>query len=160
MVTSFTPLLPSWDGLPKRETFRQSCLTHASKHASQLQPQTQATTAGSAPEEALQVLGTDVAQGIGLGAKSGLQLVPLPQVLHPLLEFNAKKPSKVKAVDPDANYSVEGTDGGSFAIASTKKELKQLMRSVRRSSTTRPKASSSSMRTAPQKAGEPRRWVA
>ena len=70
-----------------------------------------------------------MAQGIGLGAKSGLQLVPLPQVLHPLLEFNAKKPSKVKAVDPDASYSVEGTDGGSFAIASTKKELKQLMKS-------------------------------
>ena len=77
-----------------------------------------------------------------------------------MAEFNAKKVTKVKAVDPDASYSVEGTDGGSFAIASTKKELKQLMRSVRRSSTTRPKASSSSMRTAPQKAGEPRRWVA
>lgn len=46
-----------------------------------------------------------------------------------MLEFNAKKPSKVKAVDPDASYSVEGTDGGSFAIASTKKELKQLMKS-------------------------------
>ena len=72
-----------------------------------------------------------------------------------MLAFNAKKPSKVKAVDPDASYSVEGTDGGSFAIASTKKELKQLMRSVRRSSTTRPKASSSSMRTAP-----PRGWGA
>ena len=46
-----------------------------------------------------------------------------------MAEFNAKKVSKVKAVDPDANYSVEGTDGGSFAIASTKKELKQLMKS-------------------------------
>ena len=46
-----------------------------------------------------------------------------------IAEFNAKKVSKVKAVDPDANYSVEGTDGGSFAIASTKKELKQLMKS-------------------------------
>ena len=46
-----------------------------------------------------------------------------------MLEFNAKKPSKVKAVDPDASYSVEGTDGGSFAIASSKKELKALMQS-------------------------------
>ena len=46
-----------------------------------------------------------------------------------MLEFNAKKVSKVKAVDPDASYSVEGTNGGSFAIASTKKELKALMKS-------------------------------
>ena len=46
-----------------------------------------------------------------------------------MLEFNIKKVSKVKAVDPDASYSVEGTDGGSFAIASSKKELKQLMKS-------------------------------
>ncbi|AII43668.1 hypothetical protein KR100_09875 [Synechococcus sp. KORDI-100] len=44
-------------------------------------------------------------------------------------DFNAKKVSKVKAVDPDASYSVEGTAGGSFAIASSKKELKQLMKS-------------------------------
>ena len=43
--------------------------------------------------------------------------------------FTAKKVSKVKAVDPDESYSVEGTDGGSFAIASSKKELKQLMKS-------------------------------
>ena len=46
-----------------------------------------------------------------------------------MLEFNAKKVAKVKAVDPDASYSVEGTDGGSFAIASSKKELKALMKS-------------------------------
>jgi len=46
-----------------------------------------------------------------------------------MLEFSAKKPSKVKAVDPDASYSIEGTDGGSFAIASNKKELKALMKS-------------------------------
>ena len=46
-----------------------------------------------------------------------------------MAEFNAKKVTKVKAVDPDANYSVEGADGGSFAIASSKKELKQLMKS-------------------------------
>ena len=46
-----------------------------------------------------------------------------------MLEFNAKKPSKVKAVDSDASYSVKGADGGSFAIASSKKELKQLMKS-------------------------------
>ena len=46
-----------------------------------------------------------------------------------MLEFNAKKPSKVKAVDSDASYSVKGADGGSFAIASSKKELKALMKS-------------------------------
>ena len=46
-----------------------------------------------------------------------------------MAEFNAQKVSKVKAVDPDANYSVEGADGGSFAIAASKKELKQLMKS-------------------------------
>ena len=43
--------------------------------------------------------------------------------------FTAKKVSKVKGVDADASYSVEGADGGSFAIASNKKELKQLMTS-------------------------------
>ena len=46
-----------------------------------------------------------------------------------MAEFNAKKVSKVKAVDADASFSVEGTDGGTFAIASTKKELKALMKS-------------------------------
>ena len=46
-----------------------------------------------------------------------------------MAEFNAKKPSKVKAIDPDASYSVEGTNGGTFAIASSKKELKALMKS-------------------------------
>ena len=43
--------------------------------------------------------------------------------------FNAKKVSKVKGFDADASYSVEGVDAGSFAIASSKKELKQLMTS-------------------------------
>ena len=43
--------------------------------------------------------------------------------------FTAKKVSKVKAFDADASYSVEGADGGSFAIASSKKDLKALMRS-------------------------------
>ena len=46
-----------------------------------------------------------------------------------MAEFNAKKVSKVKGVDADASYSVEGIDGGSFAIASSKKELKALMKS-------------------------------
>ena len=49
--------------------------------------------------------------------------------MHPMAEFNAKKVSKVKAIDPDASYSVEVTDGGTFAIASSKKELKTLMKS-------------------------------
>ena len=43
--------------------------------------------------------------------------------------FTPKKVSKVKGVDADATYSVEGVDAGSFAIASSKKELKQLMTS-------------------------------
>ena len=49
-----------------------------------------------------------------------------------MAEFNAQKVSKVAkgaAADPDASFSVEGTDGGTFAIASSKKELKQLMKS-------------------------------
>ena len=45
------------------------------------------------------------------------------------LELPIGKVSKVKAVDPDASYSVEGKDGGSFAIATSKKELKALMKS-------------------------------
>ena len=49
-----------------------------------------------------------------------------------MAEFNAEKVTKLSksaAADPDASFSVEGTDGGTFAIASTKKELKQLMKS-------------------------------
>ena len=46
-----------------------------------------------------------------------------------VLEFNAKKVAKIKAVDPDDSYSIKGIGGGSFAIASSKKELKQLMKS-------------------------------
>ena len=45
--------------------------------------------------------------------------------MHPLMPW---KVTKVKAVDPDASYSVKGTDGEP-AIASSKKELKQLMKS-------------------------------
>ena len=49
-----------------------------------------------------------------------------------MTEFNAQKVTKVSkgaAADPDASFSVEGTDAGTFAIASSKKELKQLMKS-------------------------------
>ena len=49
-----------------------------------------------------------------------------------MAEFNAQKVTKVSkgaAADPDASFTVEGTDGGTFAIASSKKELKQLMKS-------------------------------
>ena len=49
-----------------------------------------------------------------------------------MTEFNAQKVTKVSkgaSADPDASFSVEGTDGGTFAIASSKKELKQLMKS-------------------------------
>ena len=44
-------------------------------------------------------------------------------------EFKAQKVSNVKAAAPDANYSVKGTDGGGFANAFNKKDLKQLMKS-------------------------------
>ena len=44
-------------------------------------------------------------------------------------KFNAKKVSKVKDFDPYASYSVKNINGGTFAIAHSKKELKQLMKS-------------------------------
>ena len=44
--------------------------------------------------------------------------------------FTPKKVSKVKAFDADSSFSIEGMDNGSFAIASNKKELKQLMKSA------------------------------
>ena len=43
--------------------------------------------------------------------------------------FTAKKVSKVKGVDAESSFSIDGMDNGSFAIASSKKELKQLMTS-------------------------------
>ena len=49
-----------------------------------------------------------------------------------MAEFTAQKVTKVAkgiAVEPDASFSVEGIDGGTFTIASSKKELKQLMKS-------------------------------
>ena len=51
-----------------------------------------------------------------------------------MAEFNAKKVIKVDAGvvdgwDGEAVFSVKGTDDGTFAIASSKKELKQLMKS-------------------------------
>ena len=39
-----------------------------------------------------------------------------------VLEFSAKKVSKVKSFDSDALIHVDGSNGGSFAIASSKKE--------------------------------------
>ena len=49
-----------------------------------------------------------------------------------MAEFNSQKVTKISkgaGVDPDASFIVEGTDGGTFAIASTKNELKRLMKS-------------------------------
>ena len=46
-----------------------------------------------------------------------------------MAEFTAKKVSKVKGVDADASFSIDGMDNGSFAIASSKKVLKALMKS-------------------------------
>ena len=45
------------------------------------------------------------------------------------MSLTAKKVSKVKGVDADASFSIDGMDNGSFAIASSKKELKALMKS-------------------------------
>ena len=46
------------------------------------------------------------------------------------LSLSPKKVSKVKAFDADASFSIEGMDTGTFAIATSKQELKQLMTSV------------------------------
>ena len=45
------------------------------------------------------------------------------------LTFTAKKPRKVRQHQSDASYSVEGMTEGHFAVASSKKHLKQLMKS-------------------------------
>ena len=45
------------------------------------------------------------------------------------LSLTAKKVSKVKAFDADSSFSIEGMDTGTFAIATSKQELKQLMTS-------------------------------
>ena len=44
-----------------------------------------------------------------------------------VVEFSAKRPAKLKTLDADALILVDGVDDGSFAVASSKKELKQLM---------------------------------
>ena len=54
-------------------------------------------------------------------------------MLFPMAEFTAKKVTKVDAggldgIDGEV-FSVEGAEGGTFAIASSKKELKALMKS-------------------------------
>jgi hypothetical protein len=46
-----------------------------------------------------------------------------------MAEFTAKKVSKVKGFDADSSFSIEGMDTGTFAIATSKQELKQLMTS-------------------------------
>jgi hypothetical protein len=45
------------------------------------------------------------------------------------LKFTAKKPRKVRQHQSDASYCVEGMTEGHFAVASSKKHLKQLMNS-------------------------------
>ena len=45
------------------------------------------------------------------------------------LSLTPKKVSKVKAFDADSSFSIEGLDTGTFAIATSKKELKKLMKS-------------------------------
>ena len=45
------------------------------------------------------------------------------------LTFTAKKPRKVRQHQSNASYSVEGMTKGHFAVASSKKHLKQLMNS-------------------------------
>ena len=77
-----------------------------------------------------------------------------------MADFNAQNVSKVAkgaAADPDASFSVEGTDGGTFAIASSKKELKQLMKSDADVVYDERKGKLSSTTTAPRKDGVPRR---
>ena len=45
------------------------------------------------------------------------------------LKFSARKPSKVRQHQSEDSYSVEGITEGHFAVASSKKQLKQLMNS-------------------------------
>ena len=45
------------------------------------------------------------------------------------LSLTAKKVSKVEAFDADYSFSIEGMDTGTFAIATSKQKLKQLMTS-------------------------------
>ena len=47
--------------------------------------------------------------------------------MHLMAEFQAQKDFKLKLVGHDANYSIQGAGGGSFANASNKNEWKQLM---------------------------------
>ena len=74
--------------------------------------------------------------------------------------FTPKKVSKVKGFDADASYSVEGADAGSFAIASSKKELKALMRSDAAVVYDEKKGKLYLNETVRRKAGVPRRLVA
>ena len=46
-----------------------------------------------------------------------------------MIEISAKQLFKVKPVAPSAGWGVKGTEGGSFAIAINRKELKLLMQS-------------------------------
>ena len=46
-----------------------------------------------------------------------------------MAESTPKKVRKVKAFDADSSFSIEGMDNGSLAIASNRKQLKQLMKS-------------------------------
>ena len=46
-----------------------------------------------------------------------------------MAESTPKKVRKVKAFDADSSFSIEGMDNGSLAIASSRKQLKQLMKS-------------------------------
>ena len=76
------------------------------------------------------------------------------------MSLTPKKVSKVKALDADASWSIEGVNNGSFAIASSKKELKQLMKSVADVVYYEKKVISTSTTTALPKAGARGRWVA
>ena len=64
-----------WSGLydlPTLHLWRRSALPHEGE----LQPQAEAASTGAAPKEALQALGTDVAEASGLGTRSGLVVSP------------------------------------------------------------------------------------
>jgi hypothetical protein len=55
------------------------------------------------------------------------EIVMCPAVV---IEFSASKPTKVKGVcELKAAYSISGLEDGTFAIATSKQELKQLMTS-------------------------------
>ena len=66
----------------------------------------------------------------------------------------AHKVTKFDAINPDDTFSIDGVEDGTFAIASSKKELKQLMKSDADLVYDKSRESSSSTKTVRPRVGE------